>query len=145
MTQPCKRPRPHPSSPGAAGRHGRRLGHKAGCLTLVTLVALAILPLADTHAQTKRVRPPEEQPEQYPAGPHRDDAFYFCTACHSFKIVAAQGMSRDRWDESLTWMVQRHSMPDVQGDDRKRILDYLEAAFPERKQPGGWQNPFATK
>jgi hypothetical protein len=109
------------------------------------LTALLALPLADSHAQTKRVRPAEEQPEQYPAGPHRDDAFYFCTACHSFKIVAAQGMSRGRWDESLTWMVQRHNMPDVQGEDRKKILDYLETAFPERTQPGGWKNPFADK
>ena len=64
--------------------------------------------------------------------PNRDDAFYFCTACHGFKLVAAQGMSRERWDESLTFMVKRHNMPDVQGEDREKILDYLETAFPER-------------
>ena len=57
----------------------------------------------------------EETPEQYPAGPHRDDTFYFCSACHGFKIVAAQGMSRPRWDESLDWMVVRHSMPPKRG------------------------------
>ena len=101
--------------------------------------SLVLLPARDSDAQTKRVRPAEEQPEQYPEHPNRDDAFYFCTACHSFKIVAAQGMSRDRWDESLTWMVKRHNMPDVQGEDRRKILDYLENAFPERTQPGGWK------
>jgi hypothetical protein len=103
---------------------------------------LVLLSAADGRAQT---RPVEEAPEQYPAHPNRDDAFYFCTACHSFRIVAAQGMSRERWDESLDWMVVRHSMPDVQGEDRKRILDYLASAFPERREPGGWKNPFAPK
>jgi len=109
------------------------------------LVALLALPLADAAAQGKRVRPAEEQPEHYPDGPNRETTFYFCTACHSFRIVAAQGMSRERWDESLTWMVDRHKMPDVQGEDRGKILDYLAAAFPERKEPGGWKNPFTGK
>lgn len=114
---------------------------------LTSAVALAtsvllLLSAAECGAQTK---PVEEAPEQYPAHPSRDDAFYFCTACHSFRIVAAQGMSRERWDESLDWMVQRHKMPDVQGEDRKRILDYLASAFPERGGRGGWKNPFAPQ
>ena len=54
-------------------------------------------------------------------------------------------MSRERWDESLTWMVERHKMPDVKGEDRKKILDYLATAFPERREPGGWKNPFTGK
>ncbi len=102
---------------------------------------VGLLSASEGAAQAKRARPLEEGPEQYPDHPNRDDAFYFCTACHSFKLVAAQGMSRDRWDESLTWMVKRHNMPDVQGEDRKKILDYLEKAFPERPNPRGWQNP----
>jgi hypothetical protein len=117
----------------------------AAALTLAAVAALGLLPALDVTAQTKRVRPVEEGPEQYPEHPNRDDAFYFCTACHSFRLVAAQGMSRDRWDESLTWMVKRHSMPDVQGEDRRKILDYLEKAFPERREQRGWQNPFTTK
>ena len=111
----------------------------------LTLAALIVVPVVDSTAQGKRVRPPEEQPEQYPDGPNRENTFYFCTACHGFKIVAAQGMSRERWDESLTWMVERHKMPDVQGEDRAKILDYLAAAFPERTQRGGWKNPFTGK
>ena len=101
--------------------------------------------VAEGTAQTRRERPPEEQPGEYPQAPNRDDTFYFCTACHGFKIVAQQGMSRERWDESLTWMVDRHKMPDVQGEDRKKILDYLATAFPERAQPGGWKNPFTGR
>jgi hypothetical protein len=81
----------------------------------------------------------------YPDGPNREETFYFCTACHGFKIVAAQGLSRERWDETLTFMTSRHNMPDVQGQDREKMLDYLTAAFPERRAPGGWKNPFAPK
>ena len=114
-------------------------------LAFAAVLALGLLPTSDGAAQGKRVRPAEEAPEQYPEHPNREDAFYFCTACHSFKLVAAQSMSRDRWDESLTWMVKRHNMPDVQGEDRRKILDYLEKAFPERPNPRGWQNPFPVK
>jgi hypothetical protein len=97
-------------------------------------------PFAD--AQTRRERPADEAPEQYPAGEHRDDTFYFCTACHGFKIVAQQGMSRGRWDETFDVMVKRHGMVDVQGEQREQMLDYLAKAFPERRAPGGWKNPF---
>jgi hypothetical protein len=110
---------------------------------LGALVVLAlILPAA---AQPKRERAAEEAPEQYPAGPNRDDTFYFCTACHGFKIVAQQGMSRERWDDTFNVMVKRHGMVDVQGEQREQMLDYLTSAFPERRAPGGWKNPFEGK
>lgn len=87
----------------------------------------------------------DETPEMYPDAPNREDTFYFCIACHSFKIVAQQGLSRERWDEVLSWMTERHKMPDVQGEDREKILDYLSTAFPERQQQRGWKNPFAPQ
>jgi cytochrome c553 len=114
--------------------------------TVAFALVLASL-LAATPALAQRVQPkdPEDAPELYPAHPKRDDAFYACVACHSFKIVAQQGMSRDRWDESLTWMTNRHKMPALEGKDREAVLDYLAEIFPERRQPGGWVNPFAPK
>jgi hypothetical protein len=114
-------------------------------LAFAALLALLILPACDAGAQGRRERPPEETPEQYPAGAHRDDTFYFCTACHGFKIVAQQGMSRERWNETFDVMVTRHKMVDVQGEQRDQMLDYLTAAFPERRAPGGWKNPFEGK
>lgn len=120
-----------------------RLGKLAALAVSAVLLSTAIA--APPLAQSAR-KGPDETPEQYPTGPHRDDAFYFCTACHSFRIVAQQGMSRDRWDESLDWMVERHKMPDVKGEDRRKILDYLSIAFPEKaRPPGGWKNPFAPQ
>jgi hypothetical protein len=124
----------------------RRLA--AGAFALAAALSIVALPARDGagqsgEAQAPQAKPQEEQPEHYPDGPNREDTFYFCTACHGFKIVAQQGMSRARWNETFDVMVSRHNMPDVQGEDRERMLDYLEGAFPERKQPGGWKNPFA--
>lgn len=112
----------------------------ASARALAAVVLLLVNPAPRSAGQDK---PVEEQPEQYPDGPHREDTFYFCTACHAFKIVAAQRMSRTRWNDTLNDMVTRHNMPEIQGDDRQKILDYLAGAFPERTQPGGWTNPFA--
>ena len=85
--------------------------------------------------------PREESPEEFPAGPGRDETFYACTACHNFKLVAAQGLNRQAWDESITLMTKRHNMPPVDGEERKVVLDYLESTYPPRGRPG-WQNPF---
>jgi hypothetical protein len=128
---------------GAVARRGRRL---AAILIGFAAALPCLLVGQDAAAQARRERPPQEEPEHYPDGPNREETFYFCTACHGFKIVAAQGLSRERWDETLTFMTSRHNMPDVQGQDREKMLDYhLTTAFPERSAPGGWKNPFAPK
>jgi hypothetical protein len=115
--------------------------------TVLALVAsLALLASPPAAAQGAPAKPKDETPEQYPPGPNREETFYFCTACHGFRIVAAQSMSRARWDESLTWMTERHNMPNLEGPDREKILDYLATAFPERQRaPGGWRSPFAPQ
>ncbi len=60
-----------------------------------------------------------------PPGPGREQVFYLCQACHSLAIVKQQGLSRDSWDESLTWMVKEQDMPEPEPAERKLILDYL--------------------
>lgn len=126
----------------ATARERRSRGGLCAVLGVLSLAAGHFAPAAG-QAPARRERPPEEKPEQYPDGPNREDTFYFCTACHSFKIVAAQGQSRERWNDTLDFMVARHKMVDMQGDQREKMLDYLAHAFPERRQPGGWRNPFA--
>jgi hypothetical protein len=57
-------------------------------------------------------------------------------------------MSRTRWDETMTWMTVRHNMPDIQGEDRDLVLDYLATHYPPREPSGpagGWRNPFAPQ
>ena len=98
-------------------------------------------------AQGTAFTPRDERPEDLPDGPGREETFYACTACHNFKLVAAQGMSRAQWDDSLTWMSTRHNMADIRGGDRDLILDYLTKHYPPRgpARAGGWRNPFAPQ
>ena len=50
-------------------------------------------------------------------GTGRDETFYACTACHGFKLIAQQGMSRRQWEESIELMVRRHNMPPLAPKD----------------------------
>ena len=59
----------------------------------------AMLWIAPALAQTN-FTPREESPEEFVAAPGRDETFYACTACHGFKLVAQQGLSRARWEDS---------------------------------------------
>jgi hypothetical protein len=114
-------------------------------LLLVAVVSAASIVFAD--AQPKTFTPRDESPEEFPAGPGRDDTFYTCTACHNFKLVAQQGMSRRQWEETLAMMTEKHGMPALDPKDREAVLGYLEKAFAPsaRAAPGGWQNPFLNR
>ena len=103
-------------------------------------VLLAFLAAAPAAAQQPRLF---EGPEDLPAGEGRDDAFYQCSACHGFALVARQGMDRARWEETWELMVTRHGMADPGPEAREAILAYLAEAYPARTEPGGWVNPFA--
>ena len=109
-------------------------------------LAAIVLPTAG-HAQPAQFTPRDETPEEFPAGAGRDDAFYACTACHNFKLVAQQGMTRRQWEDSLQWMTDRHRMSPLPEKEKQIVLDYLEATFPPRAPaPGrGWQNPFSPR
>jgi mono/diheme cytochrome c family protein len=89
--------------------------------------------------------PSDETPEDFPAAAGRDETFYACTACHGFKLVAQQGMTRAQWDDSINLMIRRHNMPPPDDKDRAVLLNYLETTYPPRQPAarGGWQNPFA--
>jgi hypothetical protein len=110
---------------------------------LVSLIVALSLAVPVAYSQT--FTPSEERPEDYPDAPGREQAFYACVACHGFKIVAQQGQTRQQWEETVEVMTRRHGMPPLEGDLRKTVLDYLEATFPPRQAPGGWQNPFIGK
>ena len=114
--------------------------------TTSLLAALALMLAAvAAAAQAPTFAPRDDRPDNYPAGPGRDQTFYSCTPCHGFALVAQQGQSRQRWDDTLDFMTQRHNMPKLEGDARKTVLDYLEASFPPRTAPRGFQNPFQTR
>jgi hypothetical protein len=60
-----------------------------------------------------------------PPGKGREDVFSYCDACHSAKLVAQQGLSRESWDETLDWMVEEQGMAEPDDEMRALILDYL--------------------
>ncbi len=60
-----------------------------------------------------------------PEGLGKEETFYACHGCHSFRLVAQQGLSRAHWDDLLDWMVEEQGMNEIEGEDRKLILDYL--------------------
>jgi hypothetical protein len=119
----------------AAARTVRRL-----LLALVLVMPSA----AGAQQAAPRFIPQNENPEDFPAGPGRDDTFYSCTACHGFKLIAQQGMNRRQWEDSINLMVAKHNMPPLDARTREVVLNYLEATYPPRAQRG-WQNPFLNR
>lgn len=114
-------------------------------LRFVTAAMAGLLWTAPVTAQST-FTPRDESPEEFVEGSGRDQTFYTCTACHGFKLVAQQGMTRAQWDDSISLMIRRHNMPALDDKDRAVLLGYLEAAYPPRAPAagrGGWQNPFA--
>jgi len=62
-----------------------------------------------------------------------EETFIYCTACHSERIVAQQGLTREDWDEMLVWMVDEQGMPEIDPPDRELVLDYLAIHYgPDR-------------
>ncbi len=57
--------------------------------------------------------------------PGVDLTYAYCAACHSEMLVAQQGMTRERWDNVLEWMVEEQGMSEIEEPDRTIILDYL--------------------
>jgi mono/diheme cytochrome c family protein len=111
---------------------------------IVWVAVVGLLSIAPAMAQST-FTPSDESPEDFPAAAGRDETFYACTACHGFKLIAQQGMTRAQWDDSINLMVRRHNMPAPDDSDRAVFLSYLEATYPPRQPAarGGWQNPFA--
>jgi cytochrome c len=58
-----------------------------------------------------------------------EETYYTCVACHSEMIIAQQGLTRERWDKMLDWMVEEQGMPELAPDQRETILDYLSEHY----------------
>ena len=95
--------------------------------------------------QTAAVERMAETPEALPDGNGREDTFYRCTACHSTAVIRRSRLSRERWDELMDWMTERHGMPPLEGEERRLIVGYLAGAFPpQERRRRGPANPFLT-
>lgn len=53
----------------------------------------------------------------------------YCTGCHSERIIAQQGQTREGWEKLLTWMVEEQGMAPLEEPERTQILDYLSTHY----------------
>jgi len=63
------------------------------------------------------------------AGEGAGETYAYCTACHSERIVAQQGLTRDGWADLFEQMVEEHEMTPIEEPDRSRVLGYLAAHY----------------
>lgn len=57
----------------------------------------------------------------------------YCTVCHSERIVAQQGLTREDWLETLEYMVDEHGMAPIEESDFDLVVDYLSTHYgPDR-------------
>ena len=57
----------------------------------------------------------------------------YCTVCHSERIIAQQGLTREDWLEVLEYMVEEHGMNPIHAPDLDLVVDYLSAHYgPDR-------------
>ena len=72
-----------------------------------------------------------------PQGEGREEVAALCAACHSLKIVKQQGLDADRWDELMTWMTEKQGMPELDPEDRTKIVSYLAEHFGPQSRSRG--------
>ena len=61
------------------------------------------------------------------------ETYAYCTACHSERIVAQQGLTRADWEELLEQMVEENGMNPIEEPDLGRVLAYLATHYgPDR-------------
>jgi hypothetical protein len=83
-----------------------------------------------------RAAPPATTPPNVSAiqplkpGKGRELVMANCMPCHSTAIIAATHATRERWDELITTMQQRHGLWPLLPAIRNQILDYLAATQP---------------
>ena len=110
----------------------RRVVRLSSAAVLAILVAWGVAPPSLLIAEAPLDRD-EALLASLPEGPGKEETFYACHGCHSFRLVAQQGLSRKHWDETLDWMVEEQGMPELDDDERTLILDYLEAHYNETR------------
>lgn len=93
---------------------------------LVLLGAILIAPGGPALAE-------EDELGGIPRGPGAEETYYLCSACHSFRLVAQQGLSRERWAEALVWMVEEQEMEQPEPADLELMIAYLTKYYgPDR-------------
>ena len=67
------------------------------------------------------------------AGDGAAETYAYCIACHSERLVAQQGLTRQGWEEVIDLMVEEHGMTPIEGLNLDRVIGYLSTHYgPDR-------------
>ena len=149
LQRPEEFPKRRADFPSGAFKSKRHAVSRLMCRVMSVLFAAMFLGcgnvLSPSHNRRTSLRV-RKAPRNFLPASGRDETFYTCTACHNFKLVAQQGMSRRQWDETTTWMTRNTTCRAGRRRNVNLVLNYLETTYPPRVQErGGWQNPFLNR
>lgn len=91
----------------------------------ITIVAAQIILAINSILDLNAEEIPELTELGLPSDTGGEEMVIFCAPCHSLKLVAQQGLSRDAWEETIQWMYDEHEMEPMEPTDHKLVLDYL--------------------
>ena len=122
----------------------RLLHYAAMALFLAASATVAQTPdLAQRQAEAAAALADRQEEETVLAeGEGRSEVFGYCSACHNTALIRRSAFTRDRWDELMDWMAEKHGMNPLEGEFRTTIVDYLGRHYgPRARNPRGG-NPF---
>ena len=122
-----------------------RLLHYAAVALLVAASAtVAQTPdLAQRQAEAAAALAEQQEEETVLAeGEGRSEVFGYCTACHNTALIRRSAFTRERWDELMDWMAEKHGMNPLEGEFRDSIVDYLARHYGPRARGPRGGNPF---
>ena len=122
-----------------------RLLHYAAVALLVAASAtVAQTPdLAQRQAEAAAALAEQQEEETVLAeGEGRSEVFGYCTACHNTALIRRSAFTRDRWDELMDWMAEKHGMNTLEGEFRDTVVDYLARYYGPRARGPRGGNPF---
>ena len=90
-------------------------------ITVTSLISLATFSLFDVSAEEV----PELAELGLPSALGGEEVVIFCAPCHSLKLVAQQGLSRNDWEETIQWMYDEQGMERMELADHELVLNYL--------------------
>ena len=118
----------------------RLLHYAAVAVLLFASATIAQTPdLAQRQAEAAAALADRQEEEAVLAdGEGRSEVFGYCTACHNTALIRRSAFTRERWDELMDWMAEKHGMNPLEGEFRDTIVDYLARHYgPRARGPRG--------
>jgi cytochrome c553 len=122
----------------------RLLHYAAVAVLLFASATIAQTPdLAQRQAEAAAALADRQEEETVLAdGEGRSEVFSYCTACHNTALIRRSAFTRERWDELMDWMAEKHGMNPLEGEFRDTIVDYLARYYGPRARGPRGGNPF---